>query len=148
MILSTQMKIGSKEYSIGIIRLTNQVRTSNRRRRRWGRGRCRTPRAPAPTDARSTRTENKMDHCLKCIYRVTIQVDSNPLLIPEQIAQWIKRIEHRNGTEGAMVRTSLGSLLRPLLYFLCSILLIHRVHGAIHIWYLIYNGWGGIQKNR
>ena len=25
-----------------------------------------------------------------------------------------------NGTEGAMVCTSLGSLLRPLFYFLCS----------------------------
>ena len=32
-----------------------------------------------------------------------------------------------NGIEGTMVCTSLASLLRPLFYFLCSILLIHRV---------------------
>ena len=33
-----------------------------------------------------------------------------------------------NGTEGAMVCTSLGSLLRPLFYFLCSNLKAYPVH--------------------
>ena len=40
-------------------------------------------------------------------------------------------VDKKDGTQeiDAMVRPSLGSLLRPLIYFLCSILLlIHRVH--------------------
>ena len=35
-----------------------------------------------------------------------------------------------------MVCTSLGSLLRPLFYFLCSILLIHRVRSGT-CWYVV-----------
>ena len=38
-----------------------------------------------------------------------------------------------NGIEGAIVCTSLGSLLRPLFYFLCSILLSHRVRMLLRV---------------
>ena len=40
-----------------------------------------------------------------------------------------------NGTEGAMVCTSLGSLLRPLCYLLCSNLKANPVH-TCHVWLL------------
>ena len=40
-----------------------------------------------------------------------------------------------NGTEGAMVCTSLGSLLRPLCYLLCSNLKANLVH-TCHVWLL------------
>ena len=43
-------------------------------------------------------------------------------------------VDKEDGTleiEGAIGCTSLGSLLHPLFYFLCSILLIHRVLIAI-----------------
>ena len=39
-----------------------------------------------------------------------------------------------NRIEGAMVCTSLGRPLRPLFYFLCSILLIHRVQSWAKKW--------------
>ena len=42
-----------------------------------------------------------------------------------------------NGTEGAMVCTSLGSLLRPLFYFLCSNLKANPVAGEWRLWYAL-----------
>ena len=43
-----------------------------------------------------------------------------------------------------MVCTSLGILLRPLFYFLCSILLIHRVHAYAES----VVGWNGSRFER
>ena len=44
-----------------------------------------------------------------------------------------------NGTEGAMVCTKLGSLLRPLFYFLCSNLKTNPVHfSPLIVIHLVY----------
>ena len=39
-----------------------------------------------------------------------------------------------NGIEGAMVCTSLGSLLRPLFYFLDDVSYPHSVLGGLYFW--------------
>ena len=80
----------------------------------------------------------EINACLGKLFLPQVQPTSNYVCrFAIRVPGWPSDLNTGNGTEGAMVCTSLGSLLRPLFYFLCSNLKANPVDMLVEVLSLI-----------